>query len=98
MPDAASGALSGSCRSSDAWAEREHPSFDLRVLVTEWMVGRQDDPYRGVRREPPFENLWCGWVPNSQDEACRVVVCSYWIFESQHLVRSNSFATLGLPL
>jgi hypothetical protein len=37
-------------------------------------------------------------VPNSQDDAGRVVVCSYWIFESQHLVRCNSFATLGLPL
>lgn len=82
----------------DTWAEREDPTVDLRVLVSEWMVGRQDDPYRGVRREPQFENLWWGHVPGSDDGTGRVVVCSYWIVESEHLVRCNSFATLGLPL
>ena len=82
----------------DLWTERESPSDDLRVVVTEWIVGRQDDPYRGVRREPQFENLWFGAVPGSDDGGGRVVVCSYWIVETQHLVRCNSFATLGLPL
>jgi hypothetical protein len=82
----------------DLWTEREHPGDDLRVIVTEWVVGRQDDPYRGVRREPGFENLWFGAVPGSDDGAGRVVVCSYWIVEAQHLLRCNSFATLGLPL
>lgn len=98
MPDAALWRLERFLSEFDAWTEREHPSDDLLVLVTEWMVGRQDDPYRGVRRVPPFDNLWHGWVPDSQDETGRVVVCSYWIVESQHLVRCNSFATLDLPL
>ena len=82
----------------DAWVERERPSDDLRVIVMEWLVGRQDDPYRGVQREPGFDNLWFGAVPDSNDGADRVVTCSYWIVESEHLVRCNSFATLGLPL
>jgi hypothetical protein len=47
---------------------------------------------------PQFENLWHGAIPGSDDGAGRVVACSYWIVESQHLVRCNSFATLGLPL
>ena len=82
----------------DLWAERELPTEDLRVVVMEWLLGRQDDPYRGVRREPGFDNLWFGAVPDSDDGSGRVVVCSYWIVESQHLVRCNSFAILGLPL
>lgn len=82
----------------DSWTERENPGDDLRVLVTEWMVGRQDDPYRVVRRQPPLENLWYGHVPDSDDGTGRVVVCSYWIFESRRLLRCNSFATLSLPL
>ena len=24
----------------DLWTEREHPGDDLRVIVTEWVVGR----------------------------------------------------------
>ena len=98
MPDTALWRLERFLLEFDAWIEREHPSDDLRVLVTEWMVGRQDDPYRGVRREPQFENLWYGVVPDSNDGTGRVVVCSYWIVESQHLIRCNSFATLSLPL
>jgi hypothetical protein len=27
-----------------------NPSLDLRILVTEWVVGRADDPYTGVTR------------------------------------------------
>jgi hypothetical protein len=82
----------------DAWVQRDGPSVDLRVLVSEWMLGRQDDPYRGVRREASFENLWYGPIPDSDDGTGRVVVCSYWIVESEHVVRCNSFATLALPL
>ena len=98
MRDAALWRLERFLPELDAWAEREHPTVDLRVIVTEWVVGRQDDPYRGVRRVPQFENLWHGAIPGSDDGAGRVVACSYWIVESQHLVRCNSFATLGLPL
>lgn len=82
----------------DLWTAREQPTDDLRVLVMEWIVGRQDDPYRGVRRAPQFENLWHGALPGSDDGTGNVVACSYWIVETEHLVRCNSFATLGLPL
>ena len=98
MPDPALWRLERFLSGLDAWDGREEPGDDLRLLVTAWIVGRQDDPYRGVRREPHFENLWYGVVPDSNDEVGRVVVCSYWIFESEHLIRCNSFATLGLPI
>lgn len=30
----------------DLWAERERPGPDLRVVVVDWILTRQDDPYR----------------------------------------------------
>lgn len=82
----------------DAWAEREAPSDDLRLVVTAWVMTRYDDPYKGVRREKGFPNLWFGAVPNTDDHGSTVVACSYWIEESSRTVRCDSFATLGLPL
>lgn len=82
----------------DAWAARESPGDDLRLIVTSWIMTRGDDPYRGVSREKGFENLWFGPVPDSDDGAGRVVICSYWIYESGRRVRCNSFATLGWPV
>lgn len=82
----------------DAWAEIESPSTDLRLIVTAWIMTRYDDPYRGVRREKGFPNLWFGVVPNSGDGVDRVVACAYWIEESSGTVRCDSFATLSLPL
>jgi len=90
--------LEGFLEQLDAWAERESPGDDIRLLATAWIMTRQEDPYRGVRREPDFENLWFGAVPDTDDGAGRVVACSYWIVESQQVVRCNSFATLSLPL
>jgi hypothetical protein len=90
--------LEGFLDTLDAWAERESPTDDLRMVVTAWVLSRYDDPYQGVRRENGFPNLWYGPVPNSGDGAGRVVVCSYWIMESSRTVRCDSFATLSLPL
>jgi hypothetical protein len=82
----------------DAWVELESPNDDLRFIVMEWVFTRRDDPYQGVRREPGFDNLWFGAVPNSQDGCGHVVTCSYWIQESNRTVRCDNFGTLSLPL
>lgn len=82
----------------DWWIDSESPPDDLRLIVTAWILTRYDDPFQGVRRESAFPNLWFGAVPDSEDGAGKVVVCSYWIAESTRTVRCDSFATLSLPL
>jgi hypothetical protein len=84
-------------RHVDAWIERDAPDDDLRVFVLDWILGRCEDPYRGVTREGGFPNLWYGVVPYSQRGAT-AVLCSYWIVESDHVVRCESIATLSLPI
>ena len=61
----------------DAWADLESPDGDLRCVVLAWVLTRGDDPSEGVRREPDFENLWFGAVPDSQHGSGHVVTCSY---------------------
>ncbi|GAA2104040.1 hypothetical protein [Actinomadura alba] len=51
-----------------------------------------------VHREPGFDNLWYGAVPNSDNVAGQVVICSYWIEEAKRTLRCDSFATLNQPL
>lgn len=82
----------------DSWIERDSPGDDLRLIVTAWIMTRSDDPYAGVRREPEFENLWFGAVPDSEDGAGRIVACSYWVDERLRVIRCNSIAILNLPL
>lgn len=82
----------------DAWAERDQPVVNLRAVVTAWVLTRFDDPYQGVRREPEFETLWFGAVPESGDGRGNAVACSYWIEERTRTVRCNSIATLRQPL
>jgi hypothetical protein len=89
--------LEGFLERLDLWAENETSSDDLRFIVTEWIITRQDDPYQGVRREPGFDNLWFGVIPDSQDGKGRIVTCAYWIQEATHTLRCDSFATLHWP-
>lgn len=82
--------------------DREGLTGDIRLIVLPWIMSRLDDPYRGARREPGMEhpahgNLWYSAVPESTFGAGRVLACSYWISESNRLVRCNSFAVLSLP-
>ena len=59
----------------DAWILRDSPSLDLRFLVTEWVVGRAEDPYIGVsRRLEIAPNYWFGVIPGSWEDD-RVVTC-----------------------
>ena len=81
----------------DSWSLADHPSDDLRLVVTAWTVTRFDDPYQGMRREPNIDNLWYGTVPGTYDGRRTIVCCSYWILETDHTVRCNQFATLNLP-
>lgn len=99
MPDAGSGwHLDGFLERLDHWVDAEAPSDDLRFIVTEWIITRQDDPYHGVRREPGFANLWFGMIPDSHDGTGHVVTCAYWIEETRHTLRCDSFATLRWPV
>ena len=81
----------------DAWIANENPSEDLRIVVTEWVVARFDNPYTDVSREPDFPNLWFGPIPETQHSG-QVVVCSYWIVEDERLVRCDQIASLRRPL
>lgn len=83
----------------DQWIELETPDQDLVNLATAWVLTRAVDPYRGVRREAGFPNLWFGEVPGSRRHVPgQVVVCSYWITERTQTVRCNMFGTLNLPV
>jgi uncharacterized phage-associated protein len=70
----------------DVWITNESPDDDLRIIVTQWVLGRFDNPYTDVSREAEFPNLWFAAIPESPHDG-RVVVCSHWIFEEVRLVR-----------
>src|SRR3954453_2424719 len=89
--------LAGFLDRLDAWAALENPSDELRRLVTQWIFSRYVDPYQGVQREPGFPNLWHGRVPRAVHPPDRVVVCSYFIYETTRVVACNSFASLTFP-
>ncbi len=81
----------------DRWIERDEPAQDLRLVVTDWVLSRFEDPYQGVRRETGFENLWYATVPQSRHAGAQAVLCAYWINERDHVVSCESIATLSLP-
>jgi hypothetical protein len=82
----------------DEWQRSESADDDLLLLILPWIMSRSEDPYQGMKREPEFENLWFGPVPNTEDGQGNVVACSYWVEETNRCVRCDSFATLSLPL
>jgi hypothetical protein len=52
----------------DTWISIGNPCLDLRILVTEWGVGRADDLYTGVtRRLEIAPDFWFGVVPGSRE-------------------------------
>jgi hypothetical protein len=81
----------------DAWVQREAPKDDVRLMVLDWVMGRHDDPYLGMRREVDFGNLWFGPIPGTQADGA-VVTCSYWVYEATRIVRCNAISTLSLPI
>lgn len=100
MPDANSGwELEGFFERIDAWEEIQDPATvpDLRYHIFNWLLGRAEDPYQGVARQPGFDNLWQGFIPRTHHRKC-VVVGSYFIFERDRRIVCNSIATLGWPV
>lgn len=84
----------------EIWEKNEPSSAvhnDLRLIVIDWIMGRHSDPYKGVRREPGFDNLWFSSIPNTQHDG-QVVCCAYWIFEATHTVKCDSIGTLSMPV
>lgn len=80
----------------DMWALSEPVADDLRLEVLEWVLSRVNDPYEGAKREHRIPNLWI--TPACYIEgASRAVVCSYWIYESERLVKCDNFGTLTVP-
>lgn len=78
------------------WLDHEQPDHELVVALVNWIDTRRSDPYRGVTREPRFDNLWYGRVPGTlHRDGTAIVYCGYWIFEREHVVRCESIATLG---
>jgi hypothetical protein len=91
-------ALDGFLEKLDEWDDQFLPRDDLRRAALVWLLTLAEHPYKGVKRAAGFDNLWYGAVPNTQHGEGHVVVCNYWIFESERLLRCDSFATLGLPI
>jgi hypothetical protein len=81
----------------DIWIRNEEPDQDLINEVSEWVLSRFDDPYRDMKREPGFDNLWFGPIPHTT-WGSMVVTCSYMIVESDHRVYCKSIATLSRPV
>jgi hypothetical protein len=81
----------------DDWVAREAPASHLRRAVLIWFMSRGEQPYEGVNRAEGFDNLWYGVIPGSFHSGSMVVVCSYWIVESERTLRCDSVAILGLP-
>ena len=79
------------------WIETEQPDDRLVNVVREWIITRYDDPYRGARRADVAENLWFAVVPDTLRQG-RVTACSFWIYERDHIVRCDAFASLSLPI
>ncbi len=99
MPSAqASWKLEGFEECLDRWIALEQPVVDLRFVVLEWVLTRADDPYKGVRRQAGFDNLWFGPVPRSGDGRGNAVACAYWVEERPRTVRCDSIATLAQPI
>ncbi|MFY1689410.1 hypothetical protein [Plantactinospora sp. WMMB782] len=85
----------------DAWADRDNPSTELRIVVAEWILTRMEDPYEGARREPGFPDLWSVRIRGTavgRPGAFTMVLCSFWIKETEHGVVCDNFATLGYPV
>lgn len=89
--------LDGFGEGIDRWKAQESPDAELVGRVIRWSLTRLDDPYSGVQRQAGFDNLWFGAIPGTfrDDE---IVTCSYFIWDQEHVVACNSYATLSWPV
>ena len=89
--------LTGFIDHLDDWIDRDGPTQDLRVIVTDWVISRAVDPYQGAEREPLLPNLWFAQVPGSYNGPGTIVVCAYVIEEATRTVRCSDISTLRWP-
>jgi hypothetical protein len=73
----------------DRWVAAERPNQDLRLIVTGWVMARHDDPFAGVRRAAGQPMLWSGPIPGTEDEAGSRVLCGYFVFEANRVIRCH---------
>jgi hypothetical protein len=59
---------------------------------------RAENPFKDARRESSFPNLWYAVVPETLDARGRVVVCSYSVHETEHMITCGSWSVLGWPV
>jgi hypothetical protein len=93
--------LDGFVDRHEIWAAEQGPSPELRRFVLMWIFTRMEDPYQAVERQVDIAaNFWWGVIPGTLhgEGQGAVVACSYWIFEAEHRVRCDNFATLNLPV
>ncbi len=81
----------------DRWVQQDQPPDWLQATVLAWIPTRRLDPTRGARAEPGFADLWRIQIPGSSD-GHRAVLCSYWIFKADRLVRCDNYGWLSLPI
>ena len=81
----------------DRWISLDDPSLDLRFLVTEWVLGRADDPYVGAsRRLEIASNYWLAVVPDPK----KATGSSLALLDDEQVrsVRCDMIATLSRPI
>lgn len=60
-----------------------------------------EDPYEGAKREPGFPNLWSVQVRGAamgRPSHIKVVLCSYWVHETEHVVECDNFSIVSYPV
>lgn len=82
----------------DQWVTERQPDDDLRLIVTQWVMARHDDPYEGVRRAEGIPNLWFARIRDTYRPDGTMVTCTYWIFEEERIVRCDRIQPLSLPI
>ena len=82
-----------------AWVDLETVDEHLGRVVADWIDTRRVNPRQGARRETRVPGLWWAQIPGSQHKGGDyMVVCSYWIDESDHSVRCDNFGSVAWPL
>ena len=82
----------------DAWIDQTRPDDDLRLIVTQWVMARHDDPFEGVSRQAPHPNMWFARIRDTYRPPGTMVTCSYWVFADERVVYCDRIQTLNLPI
>jgi hypothetical protein len=81
----------------DAWEAAENPSEALRETVLLWLAQCDDEPYVGMKRAPGALNRWWAPIPGMEDAEGNYMLCCYFIFDEERIVRCEKIATARPP-